>query len=103
MALGNTLEAFVIAYSLQKLTDFRTDINRVQDVLYLLGASFLGTMSSEPWFMNYDSWTWNHETLTTNRDSSEASVFELIILGQTFSWNISFLETIEVWEPIEHS
>jgi signal transduction histidine kinase len=46
MTLGNTLEAVVIAISLDRFTDFRPDISRVQDVFYLLGVSFLGTMIS---------------------------------------------------------
>jgi signal transduction histidine kinase len=46
MMLGNTLEALVIVYCLQRFADFRSDINRVQDVIRLLGISFLGTMIS---------------------------------------------------------
>lgn len=46
MTLGNTLEALAIAYCLQRFVDFRPDINRVQDVISLLGVSFFGTMIS---------------------------------------------------------
>lgn len=46
MTLGNTLEALVIAFCLHRIVDFRADINRVQDVINLLGISFLGTMIS---------------------------------------------------------
>ena len=46
MMIGNTLEAWVIAYSLKRLADFRPDINRVQDVIRLLTVSFFGTMIS---------------------------------------------------------
>ncbi len=46
MTLGNTLEALAIAYCLQRFVDFRLDINRVQDVISLLGVSFFGTMIS---------------------------------------------------------
>jgi signal transduction histidine kinase len=46
MALGNTLEALAIAFCLRHFLDFRPDISRVKDVLYLLGVSFFGTMIS---------------------------------------------------------
>jgi len=46
MTLGNTLEALAIAVCLRRFVDFHLDISRVQDVLYLLGVSFFGTMIS---------------------------------------------------------
>ncbi len=46
MMLGNTLEAWAIAYSLKKLAAFQPGINRVQDVIRLLTAAFFGTMIS---------------------------------------------------------
>ena len=46
MTLGNTLEALAIAFCLQRFVDFRSDINRVQDVISLLVVSFFGTMIS---------------------------------------------------------
>ncbi len=46
MTLGNTLEALVIAFCLRRFVGFRADINRVQDVISLLGVSFFGTMIS---------------------------------------------------------
>ncbi len=46
MGVGNTLEALVIAYGLKHLVDFKIGLSRVQDVLYLLGFSLLGTMVS---------------------------------------------------------
>ena len=46
MMLGNTLEAWAIAYVLKNLADFQPAINRVQDVIRLLSASFFGTMIS---------------------------------------------------------
>ncbi len=46
MTLGNTLEALVIAICLGRFLDFRLDLSRVQDVLYLLGVSVFGTMIS---------------------------------------------------------
>lgn len=46
MGVGNTLEAFVVVYCLSRLVDFHVELNRVQDVLYLLGFSCLGTLIS---------------------------------------------------------
>jgi signal transduction histidine kinase len=46
MTLGNTLEALAIAICLGHFIDFHQDICRVQDVIYLLGVSFFGTMIS---------------------------------------------------------
>jgi signal transduction histidine kinase len=46
MTLGNTLEAVAIAFCLQRFVDFRPDISRVKDVIYLLGVAFIGTMIS---------------------------------------------------------
>ena len=46
MMIGNTLEAWVIAYSLKRFADFHPAINRVQDVIRLLTISFFGTMIS---------------------------------------------------------
>ncbi len=46
MMIGNTLEAWVIAYSLKRFADFHPVINRVQDVIRLLTVSFFGTMIS---------------------------------------------------------
>lgn len=46
MMLGNTLEAWAIAYVLINLADFQPGINRIQDVIRLLAASFFGTMIS---------------------------------------------------------
>ncbi len=46
MMIGNTLEAWVIAYSLTRFADFHPAINRVQDVIRLLTVSFFGTMIS---------------------------------------------------------
>jgi signal transduction histidine kinase len=46
MTLGNTLEALAVAIYLKRFVDFRSEINRVQDVISLLGVSFFGTMIS---------------------------------------------------------
>jgi hypothetical protein len=46
MMIGNTLEAWVIAYCLKRFADFHPAINRVQDVIRLLTISFFGTMIS---------------------------------------------------------
>ena len=46
MMVGNTLEAWAIAYVLKELADFQPGINRVQDVIRLLATAFFGTMIS---------------------------------------------------------
>jgi signal transduction histidine kinase len=46
MTLGNTLEALGVAICLKRFFDFHSDINRVQDVISLLGVTFFSTMIS---------------------------------------------------------
>ena len=46
MMIGNTLEAWVIAYSLKRFADFHPAINHVQDVIILLTGSCFGTTIS---------------------------------------------------------
>lgn len=46
MTLGNTLEALVAAICLKRVFDFQANINRVQDVIGLLGTALFSTMIS---------------------------------------------------------
>ncbi|MEW6718223.1 MAG: MASE1 domain-containing protein [Chloroflexota bacterium] len=46
MSIGNTLEALVAAICLRRYLDFRTDMNRVQDVINLLIVSIFSTIIS---------------------------------------------------------
>ena len=46
MTLGNTLEALVVAICLKRFFDFRSQINRVRDVISLIGVTFFATMIS---------------------------------------------------------